>query len=156
LLLDGRGAMTEIFFYHLTRQPLDRALPTLLEKCLERKWRVVVQASSAERVSALDDALWTSSDESFLAHSADPDGQDEPIWLTTTEGNPNGAAVRVLVDGAEPPPDLETYQRALILFDGHDPDALDAARAQWKALKAAGHDCAYWKQADDGRWTKAG
>lgn len=146
-------AMTEILFYHLTRQPLDKALPALLEKCLGRKWNVVVQASGPERVSALDDALWTTSDESFLPHGADADGREEPVWLTTTEDNPNGAAVRILVDGA-PPPDLAPYERALILFDGHDQDALDDARAQWKTLKAAGHAVTYWRQGDDGRWKK--
>lgn len=145
--------MTDVLFYHLTRQPLDKALPTLLEKCLERKWRVVVQASGPERVAALDDALWTVSDESFLPHGADPDGAAETIWLTTGDRNPNGASVRVLVDGAEPP-DLAGYERALVMFDGHDQDALDAARAQWKALKAAGHAVTYWKQSDDGRWTR--
>ena len=145
--------MTEVLFYHLTRQPLDKALPALLEKCLERKWNVVVQASAPERVSALDDALWTYADESFLPHAAGPDGTQESIWLTTSDQNPNGAAVRVLVDGAEPP-ELAPYQRALVMFDGHDQEALDAARAQWKTLKAQGHELTYWKQADDGRWKR--
>lgn len=147
--------MTEVLFYHLTRQPLDKALPALLEKCIERKWKVVVQAGGPERVAALDDALWTYSDESFLAHSAEADGAAEPVWLTAGDGNPNGAEVRVLVDGAAPP-DLGAYVRALVVFDGGDPDAVDLARAQWKTLKAAGHDVAYWKQSDDGRWTREG
>lgn len=147
------AAMTEVLFYHLTRQPLEKALPALLEKCLERSWKVVVQASGPERVSALDDALWTYSDESFLPHAAGADGAGETIWLTTSDENPNGAAVRVLVDGAQPP-DLAGYQRALVMFDGHDQEALDAARAQWKTLKAAGHDVTYWKQSDDGRWKR--
>lgn len=145
--------MTDVLFYHLTRQPLDKALPTLLEKCLERSWKVVVQAAAAERVAALDDALWTYSDESFLPHAAEGEGADETIWLTTTDLNPNQAAVRVLVDGAAPP-DLSPYERALVLFDGHDPEALDAVRAQWKTLKAAGHTVTYWKQTDEGRWTR--
>ena len=38
--------MTEVLFYHLQRQPLERVLPTLLERSLARGWRVVVQASS--------------------------------------------------------------------------------------------------------------
>lgn len=145
--------MTDVFFYHLTRQPLDKALPALLEKCLERNWKVVVQAAQPERISALDDALWTFSDESFLPHGSGGDGRDETVWLTTSDANPNGAAVRVLVDGAEPP-DLGAYERALVMFDGHDGEALDAARAQWKALKAAGHAVTYWKQSDDGRWKR--
>ncbi|MFL4968611.1 MAG: DNA polymerase III subunit chi, partial [Xanthobacteraceae bacterium] len=38
--------MTEILFYHLQGQPLDRVLPNLLERSLERGWRIVVQAAS--------------------------------------------------------------------------------------------------------------
>src|SRR5262249_58508025 len=49
---DGAIAMTEIVFYQLQRQPLERVLPTLIEKSLERGWRVIVQAASEERVEA--------------------------------------------------------------------------------------------------------
>src|SRR5262245_36899766 len=50
-------AMTEMLFYHLQRQPLERVLPTLIERSLERGWRVIVQAASEERVDALDSHL---------------------------------------------------------------------------------------------------
>src|SRR5262249_12847863 len=51
---DGTIIMTEIVFYQLQRQPLERVLPTLIEKSLERGWPVVVQAASEERVEGLD------------------------------------------------------------------------------------------------------
>src|SRR5690349_11599483 len=35
--------MTDILFYHLERQPLDRVLPQLLERTLERGWRAVIE-----------------------------------------------------------------------------------------------------------------
>ena len=65
---DAASTMTEMLFYHLQRQPLERVLPTLLERSLERGWRVVVQAPSEERVDALDAHLWTYRDDSFLPH----------------------------------------------------------------------------------------
>ena len=52
--------MTEIWFYHLQRQPLERVLPNLIENLLEKSWRVAVQARSEERLDALDSWLWTS------------------------------------------------------------------------------------------------
>jgi DNA polymerase-3 subunit chi len=147
--------MTEVFFYHLQKQPLQRALPQLLAKCLERGWRVVVQAGSEERVVALDDALWTFQDDAFLPHGTVRDGDpaDQPIFLTDNPGNPNGAAVRVLVDGVDAEA-IDGYARVLILFDGNDGQALETARGQWKSLKEAGHSLAYWQQDDDGRWQK--
>ena len=71
--------MTEILFYHLDRQPLEKVLPTLLEKSLERGWRVVVQAASKERIEALDAQLWTFSDDSFLPHGTvhEPQAQEQ-------------------------------------------------------------------------------
>jgi DNA polymerase-3 subunit chi len=148
--------VTEVLFYHLQRQPLEAVLPTLLEKSLERGWRAVVQVVSDERLTALDDLLWTYRDESFLPHGTDREAHagDQPVLLTTGTDNPNGASIRFLVEGAEIPPDAAAYQRMVILFDGTDPHALALAREQWRAVKAAGHDATYWQQDEAGRWTR--
>ncbi len=66
--------MTEIGFYHLTRTPLERALPQLLEKIHGSGARAVVMTGSAERVDALNAALWTYEAASFLPHGAARDG----------------------------------------------------------------------------------
>lgn len=51
--------MTEVLFYHLQNMSVESVLPPLLEKSLERGWRVVVQSTSQERAEALDAHLWT-------------------------------------------------------------------------------------------------
>lgn len=147
--------MTEVFFYHLMRRPLEEVLPGLLETSLKRGWRCVVQSGSRERCEALDSLLWTYRDDSFLPHGTAADGHAgaQPVYLTDGDENPNGATVRFLVDRAVAP-DLSPYQRGVFLFDGNDPEALSDARGQWKALKAAGHDLTYWQQAETGRWEK--
>lgn len=147
--------MTEVLFYHLTESTLEAALPPLLEKSLARGWQVVVQTGSEERRDALDAHLWTFREDSFLAHGTDrePHPAEQPILLTTGAANPNGARIRFLVDGAEPPP-LEAYDRAVFMFDGHDQGQLEAARGHWKILKAAGHAVTYWQQTMDGRWER--
>ena len=148
-------AAAEVLFYHLERQPLERVLPSLLEKTIERGWRAVVQSGSDERLEALDLALWTYREESFLAHGTRKDGMSEhqPIYLTTGAETPNGAGVRFLVDGAV----AETFDgfvRVVFLFDGNDPDAVQTARQQWTAAKQAGCQVTYWQQAASGRWEK--
>ena len=102
---DSRGSMTEILFYHLQRQPIERVLPALLEKSLERGWRVIVQAASEERIEALDAHLWTFRDDAFLPHGVwrDPEAREQPILLTVNDDNPNQASVRFLIDGAAVP-----------------------------------------------------
>ena len=57
--------------------PLERALPLLLEKTLERGWRAVVQAGSQERLDVLDQHLWTWREDSFLPHGTAKDGHPE-------------------------------------------------------------------------------
>ncbi len=39
-------------------------------------------------------------------------------------------------------------------IDGYDQPQLEAARAQWKSLKAEGHMLTYWQQNAEGRWEK--
>jgi DNA polymerase-3 subunit chi len=151
-------AVTEILFYHLQRQRLERVLPALLEKSIERGWRVVVQASSDERVDALDAHLWTYRDDAFLPHGTyrESAAADQPILLTINDHNPNRAAVRFLVDGAPVPADAQAYERLVLLFDGDDPDAVEAARERWKAAKAQGFSVTYWQPDPDGRWQRQG
>lgn len=145
----------EVLFYHLTESALEEALPPLVEKSLERGWRVAIQTGGEERRDALDARLWTYRDDSFLPHGTDrePHADRQPVLLTTTDDNPNEASIRFLVDGAAPGA-LDGYARAVFLFDGHDTEQLDAARASWKAMKAAGHDVTYWQQGADRRWQK--
>jgi DNA polymerase III subunit chi len=149
--------MTEVLFYHLEQQPLERVLPSLVERTLERGWRAVIQAGSEERLAALDTLLWTYKDESFLPHGTKKDGDAElqPVYLTAGDDNPNGASVRFLVDGAAAA-ELAGYARLVYLFDGHDPAAVEQARAEWKRAKAAGCAVTYWQQGENGRWEKKG
>jgi DNA polymerase-3 subunit chi len=150
--------MTEVLFYHLQRQPLERVLPSLLERSVERGWRVVVQSASEERVEALDAHLWTYRDDSFLPHATARDGEAaaQPILLTTADDNPNGAHVRFLLDGAPIPADAASYDRIVLLFDGEDEDAVAAARRRWNEAKDQGFDVTYWQPDEQGRWVKRG
>lgn len=145
--------MTQIGFYHLLTLPLEKALPRLLDKALAAGLKAVVMAGSPERVEELNEILWTFEPESWLPHGSAPDGDAElqPIWLTAIPENPNNATVLVTCDGAEARA-VESFDRCLDLFDGNDPDAVQAARERWKAWKAAGHQLIYYQQTERGGW----
>ncbi|MBL4613545.1 MAG: DNA polymerase III subunit chi [Magnetovibrio sp.] len=147
--------MSEVAFYHLTRSPLEQALPKLLQKTLQAGKRAVVMAGSSERVERLNGELWTSEPSSWLPHGSKIDGQPEeqPVWLTDTDENPNGAQFLFLTDGAVCA-DLEAYERCFELFDGNNAESLDIARGRWKEYKDAGHQLAYWQQTEQGGWQK--
>lgn len=146
--------MTDILFYHLETQPLERVLPVLLEKTLERGWRAVVEVGSPERAEALDTALWTYRDESFLPHGLAGAGReaDQPVLITTDADNANRANVRFFADRAVPRGG-EGYERIVYLFSGHDPEAVTEARMAWRALSGE-NALTYWQQDENGRWLK--
>jgi DNA polymerase III subunit chi len=149
--------MTEVLFYHLTESRLEEVLPGLLEKTLERGWKAVVQCGTEEFRDALDEKLWTFSEASFIAHATDeqPGAADQPVILTTQSANANSAGVRFIVDGAVPP-DLSSYRRAVLVFDGHDEGQKADARESWTKFKSEGHDVTYWQQDADRKWEKKG
>jgi DNA polymerase-3 subunit chi len=131
-------------------------LSPLIEKSLQRGWRVVVQAASEERIEALDAHLWTFRDDSFLAHGTwrEAEASEQPVLLTVRDDNPNGALVRFLIEGAPVPADASAYQRIVLIFDGEDPEAVAAARQRWSEGKAQGFDVTYWQTDAEGRWQR--
>jgi DNA polymerase-3 subunit chi len=149
--------MTERGFYHLTRTPLETALPKLLGRVLAQQARAVVRIGVPERLPALSTALWLSPDPDWLPHGCEGTEKAayQPIWLTTVAENPNGATHLFLVDGAEAE-GAEGFTRVFDLFDGSDESAVAAARRRWAAAKAAGDTLTYWQQTDRGWEKKAG
>ncbi|MBZ5760145.1 MULTISPECIES: DNA polymerase III subunit chi [Rhizobium] len=147
--------MTEVLFYHLTESKLEDALPPLLDKSVERGWRVAVQGRDPARRDLLDSHLWTFREDSFLPHGTDAGEAPEhqPVLLTLSPENVNDAKVRFFVDGAEAE-EIDVYDRVVFMFDGYDQSQLEGARAQWKKLKAEGHKLTYWQQTQEGRWEK--
>ncbi len=153
--------MTEVWFYHLQRRPLEAVLPVLLERCIERGWRSLVLAGSKERMEALNAHLWTYRDDSFLPHgiAGEPQAELQPILLTAAfdaaDSAPNSANVLFLVDGAASGRMAE-FDRTVDLFDGNDAAALEAARERYRRARDAGYDVTYWQQDANGAWEKRG
>ena len=152
--------MTEAVFYHLERRALDQVLPGMIEKTLERGWRAVIRAESAERAEVIDNLLWTYNDQTFVPHAqvGDGDAKRQPVLITVEDGNANDANVLFLVGGAAAPvwSDAATHglTRVVVMFDGRDAESLSRARAAWKDAKAAGHAVTYWKESASGKFEK--
>ena len=148
--------MGTVMFFHLMQSAPADTLAINAPRALGQGWRVMVRGTDAAALEQLDAALWLKGgDESFLPHGLEggPHDSDQPVLLGL--GSPvNSAKVLALVDGAAAS-DIEIAQmeRVWVLFDGNDPDRLQAARAQWKAMTAAGHAAQYWSE-ESGRWEK--
>ncbi len=150
----------EVMFYHLTAQPLERVLPPLLQKTLERGWRALVRCGNPLRIRPLSDAIWTWRDESFIPHGTAEDGnlEHQPILIVEAEEPevPNRADILFLVEGAQPrEEDFARFARVCVLFPDADAALKDRARALWKELRGReGLALTYWQQDARGRWER--
>ncbi|MEM8597393.1 MAG: DNA polymerase III subunit chi [Pseudomonadota bacterium] len=145
----------ELGFYHLSEAPLERVLPVMLAKSLERGWRVELRGRDPALLAALDQTLW--SGEGFLPHGQAGGAQDhrQPVLLTAVPAeDASSRQALFLVDRAAfDPGDAAARVRTVLLFDGHDAAALEEARAHWRATVNAGLRAVYWAQ-EGGRWTR--
>jgi DNA polymerase III subunit chi len=144
------AAASEWWFYHIEHTSVDAAIAPLIEKCLERKWRVLV-VGHEETIERLDRALWTYRDESFLPHGrATKDAAKQPVLLSTEAAPTNGAKVALLLDGSDA--DAASFERCLVVFDGGDETARAKARQQFKAASDTGATARYFQQERSGAW----
>ena len=147
--------MSDVAFYHLTKFSLIQALPKLLDKTIQVGKRAVVQVSSKERAEALANELWTFEADSWLPHGTEKDGfaNDQPIWITPEQENPNAASFLFLTDGMDHT-SIKDFERCFVLFDGRSDQMVQHARQQWKSFKDQGFNLTYWQQTDSGGWEK--
>ena len=141
-------------FYHLEKVPLDKALPTILQKAYEAGSKVLIKTDLAEQADELNTLLWTYQADSFLPHGCEKDGfsDKQPIFITHKDDfNPNNASLCVCVHNVPVPLD-KSFDRVLYFFNGLNQDSLDKARAEWQRVSQAGVDRFYWKQSENGKW----
>ncbi len=148
--------MGTVMFFHLMQSAPADTLAINAPRALGQGWRVMVRGTDLAALEHLDAALWLKGgDDSFLPHGLEggPHDADQPVLLGL--GTPaNGAKVLALVDGAGATDDeIAAMERVWVLFDGNDPDRLQSARGQWKAMTSAGHAAQYWSE-ETGRWEK--
>ena len=145
-----------VMFFHLTRSSPADTLSVNLPRALANGWRVMIRGTEPAALDGLDSQLWlTGGDEGFLPHGREggPHDRDQPVLLGQG-AVVNGAKVLALLDGAEAEnAEIAAMERVWVLFNGGDDACLQAARAQWKAMTAAGHTAQYWSE-ESGRWQK--
>jgi DNA polymerase III subunit chi len=146
--------MSDIRFYHLTTQSLEQVLPAILNKALAGGRRAVVRFSDETEAVRYNDHLWTYAPESFLPHglSGEEHAALQPVLLTTSAENANGADMLVLCDAKTVPENTAEFSLCCDFLNGQDDESVAAARTRWKAYKDAGHTVTYWQQTDTGGW----
>lgn len=146
--------MGAVFFYHLTREPLEHALPRLVEAAGRAGWRVLIKGRARDQLEWLDQKLWLGADDGFLAHGIEGGAHDadQPVLLSLSGKPVNRAECLMAIEGAAfDPAQITAAARTCILFNGNEPAAVQAAREQWKNLTDQGFEAKYWSQ-ETGKW----
>lgn len=146
--------MTDIRFYHVTRQSLDQAVLSIVGKAFAQGKRILVLCSTKKDVAMYDDLLWTAKPDSFLPHGSEGDAYDSahPIFISTKPDNPAKADTLALCDIVTPPDTIGDFSIVCDFIDGLRNESVAAGRVRWKAYKEAGHSVTYWQQSDQGAW----
>lgn len=152
----------EIWFYHLERTSVEDTLPPLLEKCIERGWRAIIRSTIPANLDSVDTNLWTYKPNAWLPHAkstgeANEDARQPILLVHPPEIHGDyvlDAPALFLLDGADWS-GVSGIARIFVLFDGRDEDAVARARTDWRAAKEAGYVPAYWRQSEDGKWTRS-
>lgn len=145
--------MGDVYFYHLTEQSLEATLPMLLQKSLASGWRVAVRSGDPDLIERLDVSLWLG--EGFLPHGVAGGAHeaDQPILLTKSDVSNDANCLMSVGQAVVAVDEAKGADRTCILFDGAKTEAVEHARAQWRALTEAGLAAQYWSD-EGGRWTK--
>ena len=103
----------------------------------------------------MNEHLWTYKEGSFLPHGSvkNGNGENQPLWLTDKDENPNGADVLILCEGVESEMHGD-FTLCCEMLNGQDQEAVSAARARWKLYKEKDFDVTYWQQSEAGGWDK--
>lgn len=146
--------MGAAFFYHLTENPLEVTLRTLLKQSGDRGWRVLIRGPQA-LLGRLDADLWLGAEDAFLPHglAGGPHDADQPVLLGEGLSSDGFNCVMSVAGAALDTDEVGRLERSCVLFDGGDDAAVEVARGQWRRLTGAGIAAQYWAQ-DGGRWVK--
>jgi len=142
----------QVDFYQLSRDPVDRVLPTIAARVLGLGERLLVVAQEEAQLERISAGLWAGPPESFLAHGRAGEGKDslQPVLLAHDCVPANGARHIALADGLWREEALD-FERAFYFFDAM---TIDGARESWRALtKREGVAPRFWRQ-EDGKWVQ--
>lgn len=141
-------------FYHLTRDPAEKAVALIAQRAVTSGGRLLVVAADPRLRERVSETLWSVTSESFLANGqAGEGGEERQLILLSAEMHAlNGARFVTIADGQWREAAMP-FERTFFLFDE---DTRQSARGVWRDLKReGGRELHYWKQ-EGGRWVEAG
>lgn len=135
----------QVDFYQLSRDPVEKVLPSIAQRIVEAGGRLLVVSSDGAQIDRISAGLWQGPPESFLAHGRA--GEDnaglQPILLSHGTGAANGARHIAIADGIWRDKAL-AFDRCFYFFDA---GTIEGARQSWRDLsRREGVEPRFWRQ----------
>lgn len=151
--------MSEISFYHLLYSTAPTAIVRLLHKALERDMRAILLCSNNDEVKQMDELLWTFSPNVFLPHATSNDDlpEQQPILITSSVDHADNKADLLIAQGCSQGLEadyISSFTKIMDVFNGTNDNDVMNARNRWSAYKKQGYEMTYWKQSQNGGWSK--
>lgn len=142
----------QVDFYQLSRDPVEKVLPSIARRVLDGGGRMLIVAADGLRLDRISAALWQAAPESFLAHgrAGEENADLQPILLSHGTEALNGARHIALADGIWRD-EAFGFDRVFYFFDA---DTVEEARQNWRALsRKEGVEPRFWRQ-EGGKWVQ--
>ena len=148
--------MLHIGFYQLGEAGVNDAVLMLVQKAFGTGKKMLILCPNPA-AAAIDDALWSHDQNSWLPHGLDTASGAElaSVWVSSDmTSNPIGADCVMLLHGSEPD-SWAGFERGFVVFDGKSDAQLQQARSQWQKWKSRSEtELAYFAQTASGGWEK--
>ena len=144
--------MNRVGFYLSGTLPVEQVLPLVARKVLQAGERLLVVSADGDQRARLDQTLWETAREDFLAHghADDPHAARQPILLSETCDAANGATMVALADG-EWRAEAEQFERGFLFFDD---SGRERARPVWASFDSRSDMTREFFVLEDGKWVK--
>ncbi|MCL2566918.1 MAG: DNA polymerase III subunit chi [Alphaproteobacteria bacterium] len=152
----------EINFYGVLQEDVAKVACVLLEKAYKANSNSVLLAANTEEARNFDAKLWSSI--SWLPHCMAGEAREQETPLVIYDLNLSqdisvkNQAKLCFILGETPYNNLEKFEKAYIIFDLRDSNALKANRERWKTLVQKDYMMRFYKQNQQGKFeeTKIG
>ena len=148
--------MLHIGFYQLCDASVSDAVLMLVQKACGTGKKMLIFCPKPA-AAAIDDALWSHDQNSWLPHGLDaaPGAELASVWVCSDmTSNPIAANYVTLLHGAEPD-SWAGFERGFVVFDGKSDVQVQHARSQWQKWKSQSEiELAYFAQTAGGGWEK--
>lgn len=148
--------MTEINFYVSSSASSDaiyKLLPSLLERIVAQKHKVLIACNNEAEVKRVDKFLWECDAEKFIPHgtAANQFAEDQPILITKEDENLNMSDILICLSGKQVK-DFSSYLKVIDIFEGSE-EQKQEGRVRWKDYKEKGYSLSYFTS-ENGKWMK--